>query len=453
MSSTDSDSRPRSPSGSPSLGEDCLPAQPRRAPSSARVTPTHSRSPTCTSRSSDVVILSSSPSARNQVDSRDLDDVEEALTLAGRPPRHSSSSTSRPARHSRPRRIESSSDQDEAPHKPLVDYSSGSGSDPSQRTGSIFKERGRRSIAAEPAHYVASGSDHSSQASPPPWPSARPLFRPSTTTISSLTPIPSLGSVPTSRASSHSSFQPDQASLSPMFPASTKPTQSRVNRRLRMECVLLPRASRAMREAMARFDRVHAQDRASDVRATPRNRGKGKSLATVSTPARFEVEIPAPSRSRKGKAVARGEIYERKQVSSLEEGQLFFVRGDTDDDYHATENGDGETRRSSSDAVATPELLSPKKRDRKSKRNVKYVVIDPRLASPSAYESLPPEIEDSPNKYCHCCRSRGAGIKLKMRCSNIVTKRRRGRIVEPHECGTLWCQRCIAKSVPHFYHI
>ncbi|CAE6459407.1 unnamed protein product [Rhizoctonia solani] len=77
---------------------------------------------------------------------------------------------------------------------------------------------------------------------------------------------------------------------------------------------------------------------------------------------------------------------------------------------------------------------------------VKYLVIDPQLALPSYYESLPPEIEESSERYCHCCRTRSVAGTIKMRCRSMTRRRKKGiPHGEAHECGLYWCQRCIAK--------
>ncbi|KAF8680499.1 hypothetical protein RHS04_03915 [Rhizoctonia solani] len=77
---------------------------------------------------------------------------------------------------------------------------------------------------------------------------------------------------------------------------------------------------------------------------------------------------------------------------------------------------------------------------------IKYLVIDPQLALPSHYEYLPPEIEESSEKYCHCCRTRSIAGRIKMRCGSMTTRRKKGvPHGEAHECGLYWCQRCIAK--------
>lgn len=79
--------------------------------------------------------------------------------------------------------------------------------------------------------------------------------------------------------------------------------------------------------------------------------------------------------------------------------------------------------------------------------------IDHRAAAPSTYRSMPDAVAESVDKYCHCCRGQKKGT-LKMKCTNLVTRRRRARGQKPgaqHECASWWCQRCILKCVyPHF---
>ncbi|KAJ1310721.1 hypothetical protein OPQ81_009244 [Rhizoctonia solani] len=157
-------------------------------------------------------------------------------------------------------------------------------------------------------------------------------------------------------------------------------------RRLRMDCVLLPRASKATRRALERAERQ-------------------KKVAPPS------IEIP---KEKKGKGKAKEQSFQSKSRSKSEYPSL-------------------ETRASSS-STAGPAPA------------VKFLVIDPQLAESSHYPSLPPEIVDSPDKYCHCCRTRSGSGKLKMRCGSMTFRRKRGiPDTEAHECGMYWCQRCIAK--------
>jgi hypothetical protein len=537
VSSSDSESERRAVSGSPSLGEYQPPARATYsapAPVSACSTPApRTRSPASSSRSSDIVLLDFPPRANDPADSHDSGEVEELFNPSRRLSAHSSTSPEQrprqPRRRTRLRRIDSSPVQEhDVPSRHSVNNASPSESGFLQRTKQVPEEHIYRSVeqtTLEPVQYIASASRQPSRVSlspaPTPWSSDPPLFRPPTkTTTSTLTPLSELDPAILSRTASRSvSFQPEQAhplpdelvlSLDGLVPtdefvaqrherllSSDEPSPSPVKpiphhwpnttRVLRMECVLLPRASRAMRKAMARFDLV--QERAlshtrPNVQAPEYARGKGKSAAIllgggVST--RFAIEIPVRGRPSKGKAAVggglgkgkgKGNYVMREESPSLGENEGYAGTGDTDEDYRDTVDDDGNTNQSLSDAVDVPEISSPRKRGGKpdrandavntpsspvhpdsspggsnQNRPIKYLVIDTRLASPSAYDSLPLEIEDSPNRYCHCCRGRGMTGKLKMRCSNIVNKRWRGRKLGPQECGTLWCQRCIAKLV------
>lgn len=95
----------------------------------------------------------------------------------------------------------------------------------------------------------------------------------------------------------------------------------------------------------------------------------------------------------------------------------------------------------SPEVSASPEVFVPKSPIR----------IDRRAASPSTYDSLPDEVEEGADKYCHCCRGQKKGT-LKMKCANLVQRRgRRSQKPKPpsHKCGSWWCQRCVLKCVYH----
>ncbi|CAE6506844.1 unnamed protein product [Rhizoctonia solani] len=159
-------------------------------------------------------------------------------------------------------------------------------------------------------------------------------------------------------------------------------------RHRRMECVLLPRASKATRLALERSERKKPPSLTITI---PRKKDKGK--------AKDISEYPLPTTS------------SSEAQSSISETQ------------------------SSSSSSPSPEQPP-----------VKYLVIDPQLAVSSNYESLPADILESPDKYCHCCRTKSGVGKLKMRCGTLSYRRRRFSLgPDPQPCGTYWCQRCVAK--------
>ncbi|CAE6464339.1 unnamed protein product [Rhizoctonia solani] len=187
---------------------------------------------------------------------------------------------------------------------------------------------------------------------------------------------PSHGVPPSPGRSSRRSIAPSYSNFSyistmpPPTVSSVPPARRPAVRRLRMDCVLLPRASKATRRALERFER--------------KGKGKGKD------PSEYPSQQPSVSTS---------------------------------------QAGDPSTPGSTSQAPT-----------------VKYLVIDPQLALPSYYESLPPEIEESSERYCHCCRTRSMAGTIKMRCGSMTHRRKKGVPQgEAHECGLYWCQRCIAK--------
>ncbi|EUC65666.1 hypothetical protein RSOL_450530 [Rhizoctonia solani AG-3 Rhs1AP] len=185
-----------------------------------------------------------------------------------------------------------------------------------------------------------------------------------------------------SRLSAISSIPP------PTVNSSVPPAVRRIRRR--MDCVLLPRASKAVRRALER----EQQKKARQAGMVSSKKDKGKAKDASEYPVRAS---PSPSPNL---------------------------------------GSDSETRSSSSYGPPPPPQFPA----------VKYLVIDPQLALRSNYDALPPEIDESPDRYCHCCRTRSGVGKLKMRCVNLSYRRRRGVAGHgPHECGLYWCQRCVAK--------
>ncbi|CUA71373.1 Mucin-2 [Rhizoctonia solani] len=213
---------------------------------------------------------------------------------------------------------------------------------------------------------------------PPQPPRAFPSQSPGPSTIFSYSRLSVVSSVP----------PPTINSLLP------PPAHNRVQRR-RMDCVLLPRASKATRRALQR----EYQKKTPGLTITiPPKKDKGKAKDPSEYP-----PSPSPSPS-----------------PSASSGASF-----------------------ESEAPSSPE---PTTGPARKTQPVKCVVIDPQLALRSNYDSLPPEIDGSPDRYCHCCRTRSGVGKLKMRCVSMSYRRRRGVVGNgPHECGLFWCQKCVAK--------
>ncbi|KDN46390.1 hypothetical protein RSAG8_04334, partial [Rhizoctonia solani AG-8 WAC10335] len=149
-----------------------------------------------------------------------------------------------------------------------------------------------------------------------------------------------------------------------------------------MDCVLLPRAPKAFRLALEREQRQK----------------KTSSLT-----------ITIPSKKDKGKAKDPSE-YPPRSSSSPSLGSK------------------SQAQSSSSSSSSSPSTTGPAHQP----PVVKYLVIDPQLALRSNYESLPPEIDESPDRYCHCCRTRSGVGKLKMRCVGT------GKITSAERGPTTW---------------
>ncbi|QRV76944.1 hypothetical protein RhiJN_04959 [Ceratobasidium sp. AG-Ba] len=247
--------------------------------------------------------------------------------------------------------------------------------------------------------------------------------------------------------------------------------------RMRMECVLLPRPSRATLNALARFE--------NQTRAGGLGKGKGK--------ARFIIDIPPASKARGRKSVGGlGKGLGKGAYAAREEGRWESsspTREDADVDMEVDEidlirmreqdedefiDVDG----NSSSADSEPEISfvgmkTPSNRNRgrqPSSRSARKraspspspcpptrtprtprtkIQLDPRVDVASTYRSLPTDIKESGDKYCHCCRAVKNG-KLKMRCTNQVSNARKRRWSKPdgevHLCGTWWCQRCAVRN-------
>ncbi|KAG9077693.1 hypothetical protein FS749_010391, partial [Ceratobasidium sp. UAMH 11750] len=266
---------------------------------------------------------------------------------------------------------------------------------------------------------------------------------------------------------------------------------------LRMDCVLLPRPSRATLDALARFEKL-CQARV----AVANSKGKGKARVSL------VVEVPTPAaksklkgRGRKsggetgglGKGLGKGGYAAREEgrwesSSPVREGNGSDVNmeaGENDEvdkmDLIRNEEevvvvDDVESESALSSADSEPEIPPvaaktppPPKRGRKPGKKKQpepekssapssparsnlptpraQIKIDQLADLPSTYRSLPPEIEDTLDKHCHCCHGQKKG-KLKMQCSNHVSRARRHRKTGEdgvHVCGSLWCQRCVLK--------
>ncbi|KAF8603163.1 hypothetical protein BDV93DRAFT_523524, partial [Ceratobasidium sp. AG-I] len=339
LSSSDS----RAASESPSLGGDpysssrvLSPLPPEPSSSAQR----YSRS--VSSASSDIVLLDSPPNVRNPVVSQSQDEIEELPNPTRPAPSRTYKRRARP--RPRPRRISSSPE-------PVYNLFHATNSPTNPFLNSPFRARGSSRTQAYRARVVPRPSTSPTRAEPAPTPD--PESEPTSESEPEPEPEPpqpiasgstisrhnSLFSSPPPPAVSHSAVSVSSTSSidelgrrsptpapTPALPSwssplrgqtpralDTPPPQPRntVTRVLRMECVLLPRASRAMREAMAQFDRVHkqVQSRSTNGSVVPvvPGKGMGKSVELYVKTGRvnFTVEIPR-KKGRKAKSKAEG---------------------------------------------------------------------------------------------------------------------------------------------------
>ncbi|KAG9094315.1 hypothetical protein FRC06_010908 [Ceratobasidium sp. 370] len=409
------------------------------------------RDPSTASNSSDIVVVDPPPSAKRA--QSDEDEVEE-ITMPNR----------RSCRKSR--RIVSSPVDEYGPFQ----HSSNSSHTPWRHIPSELRKRPlapefgdsstpRPSLAprlSEDVFFQApqAGSSRSTRSrpnsSPHPKPSQPAESVPSSSDISTPTPAPR-----------------HTGALVPVVP----PPPVRV---LRMDCVLLPRPSRATLNALARFEKL-CQARVAAANGKGKGRGRVGLVVEVPTPT---VKSKSKGRGRKsggefasglGKGLGKGgyaareegrwgssspvrdgngsdvnmEAGENDEVDEIdlignEEEEVVVV----DDDEPGLPSADSEPEIPLA-AVKTP---SPPKRGRKPGKKKRpepegppppsspthsdtptprtLIEIDKLADLTSTYCSLPQEIKDTLDKYCHCCRGQKKG-KLKMRCTNQISRARR----------------------------
>ncbi|KAG8745460.1 hypothetical protein FRC10_008003 [Ceratobasidium sp. 414] len=458
LSSSESESglAQRPTSGSPSLG----------AGSSRR------RDPSTPSNSSDIVVVDPPSAERAQSDE---DEVEITMSNLKR------SSTAR-----RSRRIVNSPVDEYGPFQ----RPSGSSRTPWRHVPSELRKRPlapefgdsstpRPSLVphlSEDVFFRApqAGSSRSTRSrpnlSPHPKPSHPTSLEPSSPQVSTPTPAP--------------------RHASPLVPA-TPPPPVRV---LRMDCVLLPRPSRATLNALARFEKLR-QARV----AAAKGKGRVSLVVEVPTPA---AKSKSKGRGRKsggdiagglGKGLGKGGYAAREEgrwesSSPVRGGNSLDVNMEVGENNEVDEMDlvqnedeevvvdDGEVELPPADvepdiplvALKTP---SPPKRGRKPGKKkqpepessptppsparsdmptpLTKIKMDPLVDLASTYRSLPREIKITLDKYCHCCRGQKKG-KLKMRCTNHVSRARRNKKTDDggmNVCGSVWCQRCVLKYV------
>ncbi|KAG9125766.1 hypothetical protein FRC07_006325, partial [Ceratobasidium sp. 392] len=299
---------------------------------------------------------------------------------------------------------------------------------------------------------------------------------------------------------------PAPAEPTPAPAEPTPPPPPAPPRVLRMECILLPKASRATLNALARFEKLH-QSRARVALANDKRKEKEKAKRRAS----FVVEVPAPATKSKaprrksegggglGKGKGKGGYAAREEgrwessspvrtdvdMDDDEPDEMDLIANRSEDEQdEVVVDGDDESEAGFSSADSESPILhvqvktpSPRKGGRKPGRKKKgeqvepepepeaepeegspgptqppptpktKLALDPLVDAPSNYRRLPREIKDTTEKYCHCCRTKKQG-KLKMMCSNRVARGRRKKARDEEGlkiCATPWCQWCILK--------
>lgn len=436
LSSSDS----RDVSESPSLGGDpysssrvLSPLPPEPSSSAQR----RSRSHSVSSTSSDIILLDAPPSGRNPVVSQSQDEIEELPSPTRSPPPRNSRRRGRATR-----RISSSPEPMHnlfrATNSPTNPFQSSplraSDSSPTRRYRARVVPRSTASPSRpEPAPIPVPEPEPESEYGPEPEYEPEPEYDPepepepelelepepeqpiasgstlpqNDSLFSSFTP-PAASHSAVSVSSSSSIVELDRRTPVPALPSWSSPLRGQtpraletppleprntVTRVLRMECVLLPRASRAMREAMAQFDRLQKrlQSRSTSGSVVPvaPGKGKGKSadLYVKTGRANLTVEIPM-KRTRKatvkaasmgmGKGMGKGTYAAREEGRWRSSSPIRDQQDDNDDEYVDIEEANDEVDLAAElrnevdlpqpgSLTEEPQTPVPKKRGRKPK--------------------------------------------------------------------------------------